>query len=730
MKKTKNQTPPRWRADVDPCAEREARTYGRPVASREHLLHLLTERGVLLSFEEIASALGLTDEESLTGLKRRLGAMQRDGQIIRNRKKGYGLTTKMDLVRGRVIAHPDGFGFLVPDKGGKDLRLSIHDMRSLLHNDRAVISVAEVDGRGRRQGRLVEILERNTSEVVGRLITEHGISFVVPDDKRIHQDILIPPGEVSPAEEGQIVIAEIIAQPSKQSQPVGRIKQVLGEHRAPGMEIHIAIHKHGLPAEWPAPVMSEAACFGEAVSERDKQGREDLRDVPLVTIDGPDARDFDDAVHCRRTPNGWKLLVAIADVSAYVTPGTALDEAARLRGNSVYFPGRVIPMLPEELSNGLCSLNPQVDRLCLACEMIIDKEGSTVRSRFIRGVMRSQARLTYDEVAAMLVGRDADLRRQYRPLVPHLEELYRLYRVLARARAKRGAIDFDRTEVQVVLDREERIERIEPLVRNDAHRLIEECMIAANVAAARLLRRRKVPALYRVHNGPTPEKLAALHTFLRELGLRLGGGETPEPEHYAALLKRVAKRPDAHLIETVLLRSLSQAVYTTDNTGHFGLAHEAYGHFTSPIRRYPDLLVHRAIGHLIGGGGRSDFEPDGEALEETGTHCSFTERRADEATRDVIDRLKCEYVADKVGEVFSGVVTGVTSFGLFVELDGIYVEGLVHITALGNDYYHFDPAHHRLRGERTRRVYRLADILTVRVARVDSDQRKIDFELV
>ncbi|MBT8420896.1 MAG: ribonuclease R [Gammaproteobacteria bacterium] len=749
-----------WQADQDPHAEREALKYGHPVTSREHLLHLLTERGVPLSFEEIATELALTDNEALTALNRRLHAMRRDGQIIQNRRRGYGLVNKMDLISGRIIAHPDGFGFLVPDSGGKDLHLSTREMRSVLHNDRAVVSVASVDRRGRKQGRLVEVLEHNTSEVVGRLVTEHGIGFVVPDDKRIHQDILIPADQISPAEEGQIVIAEIIAQPSNHSQPVGCIKRVLGEHMAPGLEVDIAIHKHGLPAEWSEAVLEEAARFGGEVSEADKHERVDLREYPLVTIDGLDAQDFDDAVYCRRTPNGWKLLVAIADVSSYVEPGTALDDAARQRGNSIYFPGRVIPMLPETLSNGLCSLNPQVDRLCLACEMLFNKEGTVTRSRFIEGVMRSQARLTYDEVAAILapratntvsnkpqptdlpiednrkdlpdaapVGNDADIRRKYRALVPHLEELHRLYRVLVRTREKRGAIDFDRAEIQVVLDAEQRIERIQPLVRNDAHKIIEECMIAANVVAAKFLRKHKIPGLYRVHDGPTAEKLDDLRTFLRELGLRLSGGEQPDPGHYAALLKRAAKRPDTHMIQTVLLRSLSQAIYSRQNTGHFGLSHENYTHFTSPIRRYPDLLVHRAIRHLIRHGTRSGFEMEAETLEGLGAHCSFTERRADEATRDVMDRLKCDYIADKVGDVFPGIITSVTSFGLFVELNGIYVEGLVHVTALGNDYYHFDPIHHRLQGERTRHTYRLADTLTVRVVRVNSDQRKIDFEL-
>ena len=719
-----------WQPDHDPKAVREADNYAQPIASREHLLHLLTERGVPLTFDEIAGELGLTEKEDRTALNRRLRAMQRDGQLIQNRRQGYGLVDKMDLTSGRIVAHPDGFGFLIPDNGGKDIHLSTREMRAVLHNDRAVAGITGVDRRGRKQGTLVEILERNTIRVVGRMIMERGVSLVIPDQKRIHQDILIPPDQTGDAVDGQIVLIEIIEQPSKRSQPIGHVVQVLGEHMAPGLEIDIAIHGHGLPAQWSDAVIDEANRFGSEISEADIHDRVDLRQYPLVTIDGSDAQDFDDAVYCQRTSGGWKLLVAIADVSTYVTSNTALDHEAYLRANSVYFPGRVIPMLPESLSNGLCSLNPQVDRLCLACEMLIDKQGKIIRSRFIEGVMRSKARLTYDEVAAMVVTRDTDIRRRYRALAPHLEELYRLYRTLQRAREQRGAIEFDRPETRVIFGSEQKIERIEPLVRNDAHRIIEECMIAANVTAGRFLKRHRMPALYRVHDAPVSDKREDLRAFLRGLGLRLGGGESPEPTHYAALLKRIAKRPDAHLIQTVLLRSLSQATYTPENTGHFGLAHDCYTHFTSPIRRYPDLLIHRAIRHILKNGNRSGFDMTTERLEGLGAHCSLAERRADEATRDVVDWLKCQYMLDKVGETFPGRITSVTSFGLFVELDGIYVEGLAHVTTLGNDYYHFDPIHHRLVGERTRRIYRLADAIKVRLVRVDLDQRKIDFELV
>nr|VFK14354.1 MAG: RNAse R [Candidatus Kentron sp. LFY] len=719
-----------WRSDRDPKAAREVRKYGQPIASREHLLHLLTERGVPLTFKEIVHELGLTCVEQRTALDRRLRAMQRDGQLIQNRRQGYGLVHKMDLTSGRVVAHPDGFGFLIPDSGGEDIYLSTREMRAVLHNDRAVAGITGVDRRGRKRGMLVEILERNTTRVVGRIITERGITLVVPDRKQIHQDILIPPDQTGGAVNSDIVLVEIIEQPSSYSQPIGRIVRVLGEHMAPGLEIDVAIYGYGLPVEWPDAVIDQANRFGLEISEADRRGRIDLRQYPLVTIDGSDAQDFDDAVYCRPTPSGWKLLVAIADVSAYVTDGTALDNEARLRGNSVYFPGRVIPMLPESLSNGLCSLNPQVDRLCLACEMLIDRTGKITRSRFIEGVMCSQARLTYDEVAAIVVARDAGTRCRYRALVPHLDELYRLYRVLRSARLQRGTIEFDGTETRVIFGPERKIQRLEPLVRNDAHRIIEECMIAANITAGRFLQRHRMPTLYRVHDGPAPDKLDDLRAFLRGFGLRLRGGESPEPAHYAALLEKVAKRPDAHLVQTVLLRSLSQATYDPENTGHFGLSLDCYTHFTSPIRRYPDLLIHRAIRYILKNDNRSGFPVTTEKFEGLGAHCSATERRADEATRDVIDWLKCQYMLDKVGEAFSGRITAVTSFGIFVELDGIYVEGLVHVTALGNDYYHFDPIHHRLVGERTRRIYRLADVIDVRLVRVDLDQRKIDFEPV
>jgi len=451
--------------------------------------------------------------------------------------------------------------------------------------------------------------------------------------------------------------------------------------------------------------------------------------VPLVTIDGADSRDFDDAVFCEATKDGWRLLVAIADVAHYVHPDTALDREAFDRGNSVYFPERVIPMLPEVLSNGLCSLNPDVDRLCLVCEMMFDKDGQMTGSRFVDAVMRSHARFTYHEVAAILVDRDKQVSKQYRQLVPHLEDLYGLYKTLRKVRNKRGAIDFETTETRIVFGKDRKIERIIPLVRNDAHMVIEECMIAANVATATFLERHKMPTLYRIHATPAGEKIADLQEFLKEMGLALRGGNKPTAENYSALLKQVKGRPDEHLINTVLLRSMPRAEYNPDNIGHFGLAHEHYAHFTSPIRRYPDLLVHRAIRHILSGKQAGSFKYNHAAMQELGEHCSTTERRADDATRDAVDWLKCEYMLDKVGETYAGIISSVTSFGIFVELQEIYVEGLVHVTAMGNDYYHFDPTRHWLMGERTNKIYRLGDQLDVRVVQVNLDERKIDFEL-
>lgn len=723
----KNKVGADWR-NQDRHQSRESSVYENPIPSREYLMEYLSERGRVMTADRLAEELDLHGDGH-EGLRRRLEAMVRDGQLVRNRRDGYGPVDKLDLIRGRVIGHPDGYGFVVPEDGSEDLYLSSRQMRGLMHGDKGLFRVTGVDRRGRLEGSLVEILERNTHQVVGRYFVENNIAILVPDNQRVQHDILIPPEHRGKAKVGQIVVAELLEQPSKRSRPVGRIVEVLGDHMGPGMEIDIAIRSHDIPYQWPAGVEEQAAAFGTEVPKRARQGRRDLRKLPLVTIDGADAKDFDDAVYCEATPKGWRLLVAIADVSAYVAVGSALDDEAHNRSTSVYFPGRVVPMLPETLSNGLCSINPDVDRLCLVCDMLVDKDGEVTRAQFYEGLMRSHARFTYDEVWGILSREDLDAHKARAGLVPRLDNLYSLYKAFRKARNRRGAIDFETTETQIIFGRGKKIEYIEPRQRNDAHRIIEECMVAANVCAAKFLARRKLPTLYRVHDLPKTDRLKDLREFLRELGLRMGGGEQPAPGDYARLLKRVAGRPDAHLIQTVLLRSMSQAVYSPDNIGHFGLAHEYYAHFTSPIRRYPDLLVHRAIKHALQGGKAADFNYSPAAMVALGDHCSANERRADDATRDAELWLKCEYMQDKVGETFDGIITGVTSFGIFVELNDIYVEGLVHVTALSNDYYHFEPAHHRLVGERRNLVYRLGDPVAVRVSRVNLDERKVDFDL-
>ena len=716
------------RSKNDPMADREKAKYEFPVSSRELIMEHLEKRGEPLVFEQIAHDLEHWRDNELEGLRRRLSAMVRDGQLIRNRRGGFGLTSSMDMIQGRVQGHKDGFGFLIPDKGGDDLFLSAREMRKLMHGDRAMAVVSGVDRRGRLEGTIVEVLEHCTTSVAGRFFLENGISQVVPNQTKISQEIIIPEDGRNGAVDGQMVVAHITAYPEGHRQAVGIIERVLGDHMAPGMEIDVALHSFDLPHEWPAAVDEEAKSVPTRVPPKAKAGREDLREVPLVTIDGEDARDFDDAVYCERDGKGWRLLVAIADVAHYVTPGSALDTEALNRGNSVYFPEQVIPMLPEVLSNGLCSINPKVDRLCMVCELKLGPRGKVNSWRFFEGVMRSKARLTYTKVAAIIDG-DKRLRSTYKSVLPQIEDLYELYGHLAKRRQQRGAIDFDSTETRIVFGDDRKIESIVPVERNDAHRLIEECMIIANVAAGEFLTKHKIPGLYRIHAGPTGDKLIGLRDFLKEMGLELDGGDEPGPREYARLLSSIKGRPDAQLIQTVMLRSLKQAVYTPENSGHFGLAVKAYSHFTSPIRRYPDLLLHRAIKHILGGGKGKDFRYSTTDMEQFGEHCSMTSRRADEAGWDVDAWLKAEYMLDKVGQQFTGIVTSVTSFGLFVQLKDVFVEGLVHVSSLNNDYYHFDPVHHRLSGERSGTIYSLGTSIEVVVNRVDLEERRIDFAL-
>jgi len=656
-----------------------------------------------------------------------LSALERDGRVLVNRKGEICIVAKLDIVMGRVQGHADGFGFLVPDAGGDDLFLSPREMHKVLHGDRATAKRVGVDRRGRPEGEIVDVLERANRDVVGRLHEERGIWFVEAENRRINQDLMIPADELHGARAGQVVVVEILEQPSAHREAVARVKEILGSATDPGIEIEIALRKHDLPFEFSDAALRQAKRLPPDVRPADRKGRVDLTALPLVTIDGETAKDFDDAVYCERVGSGFRLVVAIADVSHYVRDGDALDSDARARGTSVYFPRRVIPMLPEALSNELCSLKPEVDRLCMVCDMRITAQGAIDRYEFYPAVMHSRARLTYTQVWEWLSLPKAARSGAAKKLLPQLQDLHAVYGALSKTRAARGAIDFDTVELEIEFDERGRIARIVPAPRNDAHRLIEECMLAANVCAAEMAAKHKQPILYRIHEGPPPDKLAALREFLAGSALSLPGGDAPSAADYARLLDQVRERPDFALLQTVLLRSLSQAQYSPSNVGHFGLAYEGYAHFTSPIRRYPDLLVHRALKAVLAG---KAYTPSGQTWDALGAHCSMTERRADDASRDVSQWLKCFYMQDKIGETFAGTITGVASFGLFVTLDGLNIDGLVHVTELGRDYFHFQQARHAMIGEKTGRTFQLAGRVQVKVARVDLETAKIDFTLV
>jgi ribonuclease R len=679
--------------------------------SRE-ILRELERAGEPLEPKELAARLEIRGRER-SAFSAGLAALERAGEVVQNRAGSQLVAKRIAVLAGRVEGHPDGHGFLIPDEGGASIFLPPHEMRSLMHGDRASVRVSGTDQRGRPVGALVEVLERAKRRIVGRLHDERGVLVLVPEDRRIAHDILVPPAEARKAKPGEIVTVDLVEQPARHARPVGRIAEVLGHHADPGMEIEIALRKFDLPHRFSKEAVALARSIADEVRPQDIAGRRDLRELEFVTIDGETAKDFDDAVVCRREGKDFRLWVAIADVSHYVKHGDALDLEARERGTSVYFPRRVIPMLPEKLSNGICSLNPKVERLAMVCEVAISAQGELGRYEFYPAVFRSQARLTYTKVWADIAGGNPP---------EHLARLNELFQALYRSRGKRGAIDFETVETKMVFDPKGKIEKIVPETRNDAHRIIEECMLAANVCAGNFIAERGQPVLYRVHDVPAEEKVAALRAFLAELGLGLPGGDIPKPRDYAALLDKIRGRPDFQLLQTVLLRSLKQAMYTPENVGHFGLAFDAYVHFTSPIRRYPDLLVHRALKALLAGK-RYEGGLDWEAL---GRHCSETERRADDASRDVESWLKCYYMKDHVGGTFSGTITGVAPFGLFVTLDEYFVDGLVHISELGRDYFQYDGARHLLFGERTKKRFRLADRMKVKLVRVDVDQRKMD----
>lgn len=715
--------------------EKPTPQYDVEIPSREELLKAVHADIKPTSYASLIEQFKLTDERQQVGLKRRLRAMERDGQLVYTRSNSYGLPERMDLKRGKVIGHRDGFGFVKLDEGGKDLYLPYHQMQLTMHGDTVLVKAGSADHKGRVEARIVRIIEQGKTEVVGRYFVDQGVALVVPDDSRLSQDLIIPAEFSNGARHGQMVVAEIQNRPTRRSNPIGKVTEILGEHMAPGMEIEVAIREHGLPHEWSADVLRELEAIPEQVTAQDKQDRVDLRQLPLITIDGEDARDFDDAVYCERDNKGFRLWVAIADVSHYVRVGTQLDKEATERGNSVYFPNNVIPMLPEKLSNGLCSLNPNEDRLCMVAELVISTRGKLSSYKFYPAVMRSHARMTYTKVAAILDGDEA-LRTQYGGIVPHIESLHALYGALRKARNQRGAIDFETLETRFIFNAQRKIERIEPVHRNEAHMLIEECMIVANVAAARFIEKHDAQALFRVHEQPDEDRLESFRLLLGELGIVMTASDEPTPADFREVLEHIADRPDKELIQMMLLRSLQQAVYSSENEGHFGLALEAYAHFTSPIRRYPDLILHRVIKSLLqkqkpkyGGleGGKPYTE---QQLAYFGPHCSSTERRADDATRQVDDWLKSEFMQDHVGSEFPGVIVSVTNFGMFIRLDEMMIDGLAHISNLPSEYYHFDAARHMLIGEQSRQVYRIGDKVVVRVMGVDLDESKIDFQLL
>jgi len=745
---TNDKQPPTSQSSPDPHADREATNYENPIPSREFILEFLDQAGNALTHPQVAKELDLSSADNVEALRRRLIAMTRDGQLVCNRRNQFFPKAKSKTIIGTVIGHRDGFGFVKPDGEGDDIFLSARQMQSVFDGDKVEVRLDSADHRGKVNGVIEQVLEHNTEQLVGRLFIEGGYAFVEVENVRIAQQVVVPPEEVKDAVHGQFVVIKLTQQPSKRSHAVGKVIEVLGDYMAPGMEIEVAIRSHGIPHVWPDDVEQAVSTLTSEVSDAEKRERIDIRHLPLVTIDGEDARDFDDAVYCAADNNGFRLYVAIADVSHYVRPGSALDTEAHTRGTSVYFPDHVVPMLPEALSNGLCSLNPKVDRLCMVCEMQLGPDGEVLESQFYEAVMHSHARLTYNQVGLMLENADSpegvQLCDDFADTLPHLHQLYALYHVLKKRRVKRGAIDFDTVETRIVFGEGRKIDEIVPTIRNDAHKLIEECMLCANVATAEFLASQDLPTLYRIHETPGAQKLENLRSFLSELGLQLMGGESPTPADYQSLMSQIKERPDFSVIQTVMLRSMSQAVYGPEEKGHFGLAFDHYAHFTSPIRRYPDLLTHRALKSRIYSKqtikqvkrpdniefGLYGYKYDMAAMIALGEHCSMTERRADDATRDVASWLKCEYLQQHLGEVFEGLISGVTNFGFFVELANLYVEGLVHVATLEGDYFQFDPQKHRLLGERTGTRYGLGDKVMVQVASISLEERKVDLILV
>ena len=698
----------------DPHYLREAEKYESPIPSREHILSFIQKRPK--SKRQLFELLSIEDEQK-KAFERRLRAMVRDKQLSCNKNGVYRPFSNRGLISGTVIANPKGFGFVSLDKGGKDLRLSSQQMKLVFHGDKVKVRLLN-----RKLDAEIVQVTKTVKTLVGRLHINQDECYVVVDDRRIKHEIDIVE-LIEGCADNQVVVVEVLNSPTLEKNASGRITSIIGNYLDEGVEVDSAIHRHEIPAIFGDKALEESAKLPNKVLTKDKKGRVDITHLELVTIDGEDSRDFDDAVYAIPSKNGWKLMVAIADVSHYVKEGSQLDAESLERGNSVYFPHRVVPMLPESISNGLCSLNPEVERLCMVCEMEIDSLGSLLEYKFYSAVMLSHARLTYTEVNEMLENKKSKLRKKYKKIENNIDFLYGLYQTLRISRQKRGVMDFDRIESQILFDDQGKIENIVARKRNDAHRLIEECMLMANQAAAKYLQKENEDFLYRVHPKPTPEKVEITRQFLTAIDLRLDGGLEPESSDFAKLLKNASGREDENIIKTVVLRTMKQATYTPNNEGHFGLAFEDYAHFTSPIRRYPDLLVHRAIKRALS----NKHRERSNKMVELGAHLSMTERRADDASRDVEQWLKCEYMRDKVGESFNGVISGVAGFGLFVELTEIFVEGLISVRDLKEDYFIYDDVHHQLKGQRGGRIYRLGDLIKVKVASVNLDDRKIEF---
>jgi ribonuclease R len=709
----------------DPFLNREKENYQNPIPSRELILEVMNDHGVPIQKKDLIKKLEITKDE-YPFFEKRIGAMARQGQILINRKDILCISKKLNLIPGKIMGHPDGFGFLIPeDSSLQDVFISPKEMSKVFHNDEVMVQVTGIDKKGRQEGMIVEILSRGNSIIVGRVIQNHGVTIVRAEDKRISHDILVPYHQDMNAQPGQVVEVEMTTQPDFRTKPMGQITKIIGNYSDSGIEIEIALRKHHLPHEFSKDAIKESESFKDEILISDYKDHADLTKLDFVTIDGETAKDFDDAVFAETSESNMSLFVAIADVSSYVSINSQLDKEALSRGNSVYFPRRVIPMLPEKLSNGLCSLNPQVNRLTMVCEMVIDDEGLVSEFKFYPAIIFSKARLTYTIAHKILYDNDDVLTKKYSHVLTNLKSLKKVYDLLLKQREKRSAIEFDSVETAINFNEDGKIDSIQPVHRNEAHKIIEECMLAANVSAAKFLLKENSPAIYRNHESPKEEKLELLKNYIAEFGLKLGGGQKPSAKDYSALLQSIRSRPQSQMLQTMILRSMQQAVYETKNKGHFGLAYDTYTHFTSPIRRYPDLIVHRAIKEKLKRNELRVKDLDGIAKQ-----CSTTERRADEASRDVEDWLKCYFMKDRLGEVFSGTISSVTGFGVFVNLDEIYIEGLIHVTDLGNDYYVFNKSKHALIGERSGKSFGMGDRVTIKVAKIDMELSRIDLILI